>query len=101
MHLVEILLPLTQRDGSPQPAEHFRLVRTELVDRFGGVTAFTRAPAEGLWDDGGHVERDQIVTLEVMVDELDRGWWADYRVLLEQRFEQDEVAIAATAIERL
>jgi hypothetical protein len=101
MHLIEILLPLTRRDGSPQPAERFAQVRAELVERFGGVTAFTRAPAEGLWDDGGRVERDEIVTLEVMVEQLDRGWWADYRVLLEQRFEQDEVAIAATAIERL
>jgi hypothetical protein len=53
MHLIEILLPLTRRDGSPQPAERFAQVRAELVERFGGVTAFTRAPAEGLWDDGG------------------------------------------------
>jgi hypothetical protein len=101
MHLVEILLPLTRRDGSPQPQERFGQVRAELVRRFGGVTAFTRAPAEGLWDDGGQVERDQIVTLEVMADSLDRGWWADYRALLEQAFEQDEVAIRATAIEQL
>ncbi len=101
MHVVEILLPLTLRDGSPQPAERFGEVRAQLVEQFGGVTAFTRAPAEGLWDDGGRVERDQIITLEVMADTLDRSWWAKYRALLEQRFEQDEIAIRATAIERL
>ena len=34
-------------------AEYGR-VRTEMNDRFGGITSFTRAPAEGMWKEGGH-----------------------------------------------
>jgi hypothetical protein len=46
-HVVEIFLPLKTKEGRPQPRELFVQVRDELVGRFGGLTAFTRAPAEG------------------------------------------------------
>ena len=102
MHVVEIFLPLKRNDGSPQPRARFGEVRRELVERFGGLTAFTRAPAEGLWENApGDVDRDQIVIFEVMADALDRGWWADYRVELERLFEQDEIVIRASAVERM
>ena len=102
MHVVEIFLPLKRKDGSDQPRALFAEVRRELVERFGGLTAFTRAPAEGLWDSGeGDVERDAIVIFEVAADELDRGWWRQYRDELARRFGQDEMMIRATAVERL
>ena len=102
MHVVEILLPLKRNDGSPQPQRRFGDVRAELVERFGGLTAFTRAPAEGLWEsDAGAVERDSVVIFEVLAETLDRAWWADYRALLESRFEQDEVMIRASPAKRL
>ncbi|WP_261663869.1 hypothetical protein [Deinococcus sp. Marseille-Q6407] len=43
------------------------------------MTAHTRAPAEGQWDEGGQTVRDDVTVYEVMVDELDRDWWAGYR----------------------
>ena len=102
MHVVEIFLPLCRNDGSQLPREHFATVRTELVKRFGGLTAFTRAPAEGLWEsDDGDVDRDSIVIFEVMADTLDRAWWDDYRAELERLFEQDEIVIRASSVERL
>ena len=101
MHLVQLLLPLKKNDGSPQPGELFGKVRAELTERFGGLTAFTRAPAEGLWDSGDGVDRDQMIVLEVMAEELERGWWRDYRAELERKFEQDEIMIRASAVERL
>src|SRR5690606_480824 len=68
----------------------------------GGVTAFTRAPATGLWeDDAGEVQRDEVVLFEVMVEQLDHGWWRAYRTRLEGRFRQDEVLVRATSVERL
>jgi hypothetical protein len=100
-YVVEIFLPLKRNDGSDQPRALFGEVRRELVQKFGGLTAFTRAPAEGLWDDGSAVDRDQILIFEVMADALDRDWWRDYRARLEQRFDQDEVVIRASAVERL
>ena len=102
MHVIEIFLPLKRNDGSDQPLNLFAEVREELVERFGGLTAFSRAPAEGLWEDEeGHVDRDRIVIFEVLADALDRAWWAGFRSRLERRFAQEEILIRASAVERL
>ena len=100
MYLVQILLPLTDAQGRPQPGESFRLAGAELSERFGGLTAFTRAPAEGLWTgEGNKTTRDEIVIFEVMAEEIDRDWWRAYRQTLERRFRQEVVVIRAQAIE--
>ena len=102
MFVVEIFLPLKRGDGSAQPASLFGSLRAELVRKFGGLTAFTRAPALGLWEDEhDQVERDEIVIFEVIADELDRGWWSALRERLERDFGQDEILIRASAAERL
>ena len=101
MHVIEIFLPLKRNDGSDQPRALFGELRGELVERFGGLTAFTRAPAEGLWEDGGDVSRDQIVIFEVMAEALDEGWWRRFREGLERRFDQEEVMIRAREVRRI
>ena len=102
MHLVELFLPLYDNAGTAFPKALYDTVRSELTERFGGVTAFTRAPATGLWDDGdGDVERDDVVLFEVMVDHVDHTWWRSYRESLEARFRQDEILVRSTAVERL
>lgn len=102
MHLIQLFLPLRDNDGQAFPKAMYDDVRAELAERFGGVTAFARSPALGLWeDDDGDVQRDDVVLLEVMTDHVDHGWWAAYRKRLEQRFRQDEVLVRATRIERL
>jgi hypothetical protein len=101
LHVVEIFLPLNDNQGARFGAELFGKVRGELVERFGGLTAFTRSPAEGLWQDEGEVTRDEIVIFEVMAEEIDRGWWADYRRQLEELFAQDAVVVRARKIELL
>jgi hypothetical protein len=101
MYVVEILLPLYRNDKEPQPKALFAQVRGELVERFGGLTAFTRSPAEGLWEEGGEVARDEIVIFEVMTDAIDRDWWTRFRAALEHRFGQEEILIRARRTERL
>ena len=102
MHLIEILLPLTDNEGKPFAAELHSAVRDELAEHFGGVTAFTRSPAEGLWEEGrGERSRDEIVIFEVMADWLDRGWWRTYRTELESRFRQDEIVVRAREVDLL
>jgi hypothetical protein len=102
MHLIEILIPLSDNEGKPFAAALRAAVRDELVEHFGGVTAFTRSPAEGLWTEGGgEPNRDDIVIFEVMADWLDRGWWRGYRSELERRFEQDEIVVRALEVELL
>ena len=102
MHIIELLLPLYDNDGVPFGAEPFGQVREELVAHFGGLPAFTRNPAEGLWDAGeGERARDDIVIFEVMADWLDRGWWRTYRAELESRFRQDVIVVRAREVELL
>ena len=102
MHLVQILLPLYDNGGEAQPRELFGAVTSELTERFGGLTAFTRAPAEGLWKEGdGAPQRDDVVVVEVMSEALDRAWWRDYRRSLEGRFRQEVVVVRAHPIETL
>ncbi|HYB95418.1 MAG TPA: hypothetical protein VEC39_10615 [Vicinamibacterales bacterium] len=101
-HLIQILLPIHMRDKTPVPAEIFARVRAELTERFGGVTAYSRSPATGLWktpDD--EVERDQVIMIEVVVDVFDPEWWAAYREQLERWFGQEEVHARALSMVRV
>ncbi|HWT00650.1 MAG TPA: hypothetical protein VN256_10410 [Pyrinomonadaceae bacterium] len=101
MHLIQLLLPLYDNEKRPFAREHLDRVRAELTEGFGGVTAFRRSPAEGVWKDGGEISRDEIIIFEVMAEQLDRTWWADYRADLEKRFRQEELIIRATETEQL
>jgi len=102
VYLIHILLPLYDNDGHPQRRESFRAVADELTERFGGLTAHTRSPAEGLWkEDSSTVRKDELVIYEVMARELDEPWWKDYRARLEARFEQEKIIIQAQKIQVL
>ncbi|TMJ11304.1 MAG: hypothetical protein E6G94_16300 [Alphaproteobacteria bacterium] len=101
VHVVEILLPLAGNDGRRFDRALFAKVREELIERFGGLTAYTRSPAEGVWDEGSGTSRDEIVIFEVMADRLERYWWTEYRKELERRFEQDEIVVRSREVERL
>ena len=71
----------------------------ELTERFGGVTAYTRTPAEGRWKpDAQPASAEDIVVLEVMVDELQAAWWHRYRKSLERSFRQKHIVIRAQEI---
>ena len=102
MHLVHILLPLKDNKGKALPRKLFRAVAGELTEKFGGLTAHTRAPAEGLWkEDASETSRDEIVIYEVMVEELDEAWWGKYRKRLEKRFKQEQVIVRAHEVKVL
>ena len=47
--LVQILLPLYGREGRRIPRAIFSRTAEELSARFGGMTAYRPAPAEGFW----------------------------------------------------
>jgi hypothetical protein len=96
MYLVQILLPVYDNEGHAFDAHEYVQLRLELAERFGGVTAHTRAPARGVWKDyAGGTTRDDIVIFEVMTEDLDRAWWTDFRKELERRFRQENVVIRA------
>jgi len=96
MYLVQILLPVYDNDGHAFAAAEYLRLRTELADRFGGVTAYTRAPARGVWkDETGEHTRDDIVIFEVMTRDLDREWWTGFRKELENHFRQESLIVRA------
>lgn len=96
MHLVQLLLPVVDQ------RETFEEVMHELTERFGGATAYSRAPAAGLWKSpADKTERDDIVVVEVMVETLERAWWADYRKRLERELRQQHIVVRAHPIEPL
>ncbi|HEX6375649.1 MAG TPA: hypothetical protein VFZ91_08000 [Allosphingosinicella sp.] len=102
MNIIEILLPVRDNAGNRFGPASFAKVREELLEHFGGLTAFTRSPAEGLWESAeGECDRDEIIIFEVMADWIDRSWWRAYRVSLEHRFRQVEIVIRAWEMERL
>jgi hypothetical protein len=102
VYLVQLLLPIRDESGRPFPREQYDGLAHELTDRFGGVTAYTRAPAAGLWEeDSGRKVRDDVIIYEVMAAELDESWWKAMRNRLEKLFQQDELVVRAHEIHRL
>ena len=66
MVLIQLLLPNKQPDGTALDRA-FAATRLELMDRFGGLTAYQRSPALGAWTNPqGAVERDDVVMVEVV-----------------------------------
>jgi len=102
MHLVQLLLPVRDEEGRAYPRELYDELVRLLTERFGGVTAYTRAPATGLWEAAsGETVRDQVVVYEVMAEALDPDWWGELRADLERRFRQEELVVRSHPIRRL
>ena len=96
MYLIQLLIPLHDNERKPFPQEEYTAVRSELTNHFGGITAYTRAPALGLWKpNGSEASQEDIVVFEVMSENLDCDWWRDYKHELERRFRQDMLVIRA------
>ena len=94
MHLIQIFLPVRDNNDTAFPKENYTRIREALTKKFGGLTAYTRAPAEGLWkDEQNDAHRDEIVIFEVMANELDGPWWQAYKQQLKQTFSQEEMII--------
>ena len=92
MYLIQILLPVS----SGPNVGAFSRTREELADKFGGVTAYTRAAAQGIWiSPAGEKERDSMLMVEVFAQDFDRGWWRSYQEVLAERFQQEEIHIRA------
>jgi hypothetical protein len=101
VNLVEVFVPLNRGDGSPVHQNEIEVLVGRLADRFGGATAFSRAPADGLWKDETAMSHDSIIILEVMVDHLDRGWWTAFRKELERNLQQEKLVVRSTLCELL
>ena len=95
-NLIQILLPINGgNDGV------FERLAQELTAKFGGVTSFIRAPADGRWNKGAHTEHDDIAVIEVMAEDVDYGYWANLRSRREQALAQEQIVIRCQPLELL
>ena len=98
MNIVEIFLPL--KNGVKAQGT-YNALRHQLTEKFGGLTAFNRAPAEGLWANDQDVEKDEIVIIEVMTDQIDHAWWAGLREEIQKSLGEKEIVIRCHQSTRL
>lgn len=98
VQLIQILLPLYDHAGRRFAPAHYAAVKARLSNRFQGLTAYSRAAAEGLWRVGKSIQRDDIVVYEVMAKSFEQRWWKQYRKHLEELFRQDAIVIRAQKI---
>ncbi|MFO1184930.1 MAG: hypothetical protein U1E56_09090 [Bauldia sp.] len=100
-YLIEILLPATENHGRITGDVRYADAVDTLVRTFGGLTAFTRSPADGWWDGPRGETLDRIVIVEVIAPSLDRQWWQQFRSRLETAFRQQRIVVRAQEIELL
>ena len=102
MQLVQIFLPLYDNNKQLFAKSLYDDLRNKLKDRFGGITFYRNTPAEGLWkDEAGKTNYDELIIAEVMVKDLDKEWWKQFKRNLTQIFRQDEILITCVLFEKL
>lgn len=101
MPLVQIFLPIADNQGNPFSEEIFKTIFEILTKRFGGITAFTQALADGLWEKGNEVQKDRIMFIEVMTENIEAEWWAKFRNHLETVLKQEEILIRSLEVQKL
>jgi hypothetical protein len=97
-HLVQILVPVADNAGRRFPDRIWEELKSDLANRFGGVTAYRRAPAEGVWKNRreGRTDDEDLFVVEVMTDTLDETYWEKLQEDLEQQLDQERIVIRAT-----
>jgi inorganic pyrophosphatase len=97
--MIQVYLPLYDPAGTAFPQSHFDKIKKELTDKFGGLTMYTRSPAEGLWKENEQkVVKDDILIYEVIAKELEQDFWLEYKNSLKKTFKQEELLIRSTLI---
>lgn len=99
MVLIQLLLPTSAGGTDGVPLAN---TRDELAERFSGLTAYVRSPAQGLWTaPDGRTDQDDVVMVEIVTDTFDRAWWRPYVATLAERFGQEAIHLRAVPVEML
>jgi inorganic pyrophosphatase len=100
--LIHFPLPLYKQDGKKFPSNYYTTLHQKLVKKFGGLTVYSRSPAEGFWqaDDKKVIKEDMLVH-EVMASEVDELFWQKLKSSLMKKFEQQDVIITCSRISRI
>jgi hypothetical protein len=85
MQLVQIFLPLYDNNKQLFEESVYNDVRNMLKDQFGGVSFHRNTPVGGLWkDEGGKTNYDELIIAEIMIHNLNKEWWKQFKQDLEQ-----------------
>lgn len=99
LRMIQIYLPLYDPDGKAFPQRYYEKIKEELNEKFGGLTMYTRSPAEGLWkEDQQKTVKDDLLILEVIASELEQDFWRQYKHNLKKIFKQEELLINCASI---
>ena len=91
--LIQILLPVT---SAPDNHAAITQTRTELMQRYEGVTAYLRSPAKGAWvAPDGTEQHDDVIMVEVLIERFDPTEWRGYARTLAARFGEEEIHLRA------
>jgi len=102
MQLIQIFLPIVEKENKDFNFQLYTDIRTELTNKFGGITTYTRSPATGLWkEEADKTVKDAIIIYEVMAQDLDKDWWQNYKQMMEKEFQQEEIIIRTWKIDLL
>ncbi|PPK98941.1 hypothetical protein [Parapedobacter indicus] len=94
MKLVQVFVPLTDNDGNRFSESYFETLKSDLNEKFGGVTVYKQMPIEGFWKETEKkTEKDVLAIFEVLVDVMDTPYWKQLKVQLETNFRQKDLLI--------
>ncbi|MBC7388753.1 MAG: hypothetical protein H7329_06060 [Opitutaceae bacterium] len=100
MKLIQIFLPLYNSKGVIFKEALFEKIKAKITEDFGGLTAYQRSPAIGLWkEDDKKTVKDDIIIYEVMAEKFEKIYWKKYKTELENVFSQDVIIIRVMNIQ--
>lgn len=101
MKLIQIYLPVPGENDAAASGM-FEVVQKDLALKFGGVTAFVRAPGKGQWRPTSEkTVYDDLVIVEVITEFINKEWWTEYRKKLASIVHQDKILITVNDIDLL
>jgi hypothetical protein len=98
----EMLLPLAHNDGTPvNPEKHSRTCE-EIADKFGAYSVFPYT-VRGVWVHESQRYEDHSLRLTTDVEDSpeNRQFFAEFKLVLRERFEQVEIYVVSYPIEVL
>jgi hypothetical protein len=87
-------------DGNPVSPEKFTQTREDLLQQFGGLT-LSPSTVRGIWVHEGVRYEDESFRYVIDVDDTseNREFFAEFKLMLRERFEQIEVYIVSYPID--
>lgn len=100
--LVQLFIPLNDENGALFPEHYYTKLSTDLNEKFGGVTLYNRSPATGLWKQKHEkTVQDELLVYEILIAFIDNEYWQALKARLEKQFNQTELLILLTKIQKL